>query len=299
MLAAKFDNEKNIEPELAKLTFPLLGSPKIDGFRWMKPYGQPMMSRSWKPLPNKRVQAYVSDQFAFLDGEVIVGDKPWRQGVFNDTQSAIMTADDQRPFSLWIFDNWVDHLAPFSTRTSSAQRIVSALKDEGFSQANYVEHVYLNDIDEVLNYEKFAIEAGYEGIMLRSPSAPYKFGRSTLKQQGLIKVKRFQDDEAVIVGYEALERNQNPQVRDAFGLAKRSSHQSGKVADSLLGKLIVRNERFGNFAIGSGFDIETRQDIWNNKEKYLGRAVSFKYQAHGTLEKPRMPIWKGFRPKVE
>lgn len=299
MLAAKFDDEVNIEPGLAKLTYPIFASPKIDGIRWMKPADQPMMSRAWKPLPKQDMQKYVTGDFAFLDGEVIVGDEPWAEGLFNKTQSAIMTASDTQLFSLWVFDCWLDHLASFKTRTEMAEKVVETLRSKGYDRVFYLRHILLNNPQEVLDYEQEALEAGYEGIMLRSPSAAYKFGRSTLKQQGLIKVKRFQDDEAKVVGFEALERNQNPQTRNAFGLATRSSHRSGKVADNLLGRLIVHHERFGEFALGSGFDLETRADIWNNQKKYLGRKVSFKYQAHGTLEKPRTPIFKGFRPEVD
>lgn len=40
-----------------------------------------------------------------------------------------------------------------------------------------------------------------------------------------------------------------------------------------------------------------RKDIWDNKEKYLNQIVTIKYQAYGSLEKPRLPIFKGFRPE--
>jgi DNA ligase-1 len=299
MLAAKFNDESCIELELEKLNYPLLGSPKIDGIRWMKPADSPMMSRSWKPLPKKDMQDYVTDDFAFLDGEAIVGTDPSATGLFNKSQSAIMTASDTQYFSLWVFDSWIDHLAPFSTRTMIAANVVASLRSKGLDRVFYLEHKELNSPAEVLAYEEAAIENGYEGIMLRSPNATYKFGRSTLKEQGLIKVKRFADAEAKVIGFEALERNTNEQVRDAFGLAKRSSHRSGKVQDNLLGRLLVRSERWGDFAIGSGFDVDTRVKIWEDQASYLGKTVTFKYQEHGTLEKPRMPIFKGFRPEVD
>ena len=131
--------------------------------------------------------------------------------------------------------------------------------------------------------------------MLRHPRAPYKFGRSTLKQQGLIKVKRFKDDEAIITGFVALERNTNPITKDAYGLSKRSSHKSGKIPDDLLGKLLVKHPTYGEFAIGSGFDVDTRKEIWQNQNKYLAKTVAFKFQPHGTMNAPRAPIFKGFR----
>lgn len=294
-LAAKFNNEQDPSVELAKLSYPLLASPKIDGIRWMKPYNEPVMSRSWKPLPNKRLQEFMNNAFSFLDGEVIVGDDPTAPKLFNESQSTIMTAEDQRPFSIWVFDDWSELGAPFKHRTEAAEHTVQELRRQGCMRVNYVEHKVVKNVDEVLEYEQAAIEAGYEGAMLRNPSSPYKFGRSTLKEQGLIKLKRFADDEAEIIGFEPLERNTNPQVRDSFGLAKRSSHREGKVADNLLGRLLVRHQRYGDFAIGSGFDVDTRIKIWQDQEAYKGRRVTFKYQSHGTLDKPRMPIYKGLR----
>jgi DNA ligase-1 len=131
--------------------------------------------------------------------------------------------------------------------------------------------------------------------MLRDPQGIYKSGRSTLKQQILIKLKRLCDDEATIIGFEALNRNQNPKTLDAFGLAKRSSVSANKVPDNLLGKLQVRSTTFGDFSIGSGFDVDLRTHIWNNQEAYLGKVVCFKYQKVGTIVAPRHPIYKGLR----
>lgn len=296
MLAASFDDPQNIEPELQFLTYPVLASPKVDGIRWMRPPNDVARSRSWTPLPNIRFQDFMKNEnLAYLDGEVIVGNDPAKEGLFNETQSAIMTRDDSRPFSIWVFDYWQFTDVSFASRTFTAQLQVDELRRKGQLNVNYLEHVSLKSPDEVLAYEKEAIEAGYEGIMLRDPHGLYKFGRSTLKQGGLIKVKRFADEEAEIIGFEALERNTNEQVRNAFGLAKRSSHRSGKVQDNLLGRLLVRSKRWGDFAIGSGFDVDMRTKIWENQEAYVGKTVTFKYQKHGTLEKPRTPIWKGFR----
>lgn len=298
MLAASFDDPQTCEAELIYLRYPILGSPKIDGIRWMKPpFGEKIKSRSWTDLPNQRFQEFMSNMmvFDYLDGEVIVGDDPTKIGLFNETQSAIMTRDDDRCFSVWVFDHWRDPETSFIHRTEAAETLVHTLRRQGLLKVNYVEHKALRSPEEVLAYEQEALEAGYEGVILRDPQGIYKFGRSTLKQQGMIKMKRFSDDEAQIIGFEALERNTNPQTKDHFGLAKRSHHKAGKIADQLLGKLLVRSERFGEFAIGSGFDIDTRTQIWFDQASYLGKVVTFKYQAHGSKDKPRTPIFKGMR----
>lgn len=303
MLAAHFEDDELLDLEKALVSnnihFPLLASPKIDGIRFTGVDGV-AQSRSGKPLPNLFFQkAFRSGILDYLDGEVVDGLDPGcinttHGTLFNRTQSIIMTQSGMPTHSLHVFDHTQHHDKPFEFRSQLAADIVATLQ-QVMPNIKYVKHTVLNTPKEVLAYEEEALLNGYEGVMLRSPLAPYKFGRSTLKQQGLIKVKRFKDDEATVTGFEALERNTNPIVRDAFGLAKRSSHRAGKIPDNLLGKLLVNHPRYGDFAIGSGFDVATREEIWHNQPNYLGRLVTFKYQPHGTFEAPRAPIFKGFR----
>lgn len=295
MLAASFDDPQNFEPELRTLQYPMLASPKVDGIRWMKPTGEKAKSRSWKDLPNEAFQQFMQDHakcLDFLDGEVITGDVIARPYLFNLTQSHIMTREGNNPFTVYVFDMWYKPDDPFKTRTRLAQSIV---EDYNNPVIKYLPHRLVNSPIEVLGLEEECLEAGYEGLMLRSPTGTYKFGRSTLKQQGLIKIKRYVDDEAQIVGFEELERNQNEPTQDAFGLQKRSSHKAGKIAGGTLGKFVLNHPKWGEFTCGSGLDDETRAKVWASKEEYLGKMVTFKYQPHGMKDKPRTPIFKGFR----
>lgn len=298
MLAASFDNPQNIEPELVFLDYPLLVSPKIDGIRFLAIDGS-AISRSGKPLPNQHLQAFFKGmpELNGLDGEITIGRDPCQPDMFNKTQSAIMTRGGEPNFCLHVFDMWDRTTSPFSERTIIAADIVAEIAEN--QVVTYLQHYEVNSPLQVAEYEEAALEAGYEGIMLRSPSGTYKYGRSTLKRQGLIKVKRFLDDDATVVGFEPLERNLNEPTKDAFGLQKRSSHRANKVVDALLGKLLVENDKWGQFAIGSGFDVATRETIWQDQPTYLGRTVTFKYQPHGVKDKPRMPIFKGFRPELD
>lgn len=306
MLAAKINDDDMIFLEdflKRNIKFPVLASPKIDGIRFMVKDGV-AMSRSWKPLPNRHFQGFIqsiAEDAEGLDGEVIVGYDPSAFGLFNRTQSAIMTRDWVGDFSCHIFDTFKIPQAPFNERTRTAEANVSGIHDLGVrpEMIQYVPHTSLLADRETTDYETAAIEAGFEGIMLRGPNNPYKFGRSTLREGGLIKVKRFVDDEARIIGFKALERNTNPPQKDAFGLQKRSSHKAGKVAEELLGKIVVNHTKFGEFEIGSGFDVATREEIWQNQASYLNRLVTFKYQVHGVKDKPRSPIFKGIRSDLD
>lgn len=49
------------------------------------------------------------------------------------------------------------------------------------------------------------------------------------------------------------------------------------------------------FRCGTGFSDEQRQEIWNNKESYLGKLASVRYMSVGMDKLPRIPSWLGWR----
>jgi len=138
------------------------------------------------------------------------------------------------------------------------------------------------------------IDEGYEGGILRSFKGKYKQGRSTLKEGYLLKLKRFLDDEAVVIGFEERMQNNNVKEVDERGYSKRSSKKAGLVGADTLGSLIVQWNGV-TFNVGSGFDDAQRKEVWQNKDKYLGKLVTFKYQELTEYNIPRFPTFKGFR----
>lgn len=300
MLAAKIESEADLE----RLQFPLFLSPKIDGIRLRISEDLGAVSRTHKPIPNKHIQSVVKEFMPYLsgmDGEVTVGD-PTAAKIFNDTQSAVMSESGSPPFLYHVFDHWYAG-GRFDVRQIQLreQLFEASARFDYMQDGMYTQKLFLvtqtlvHSVSEVLHFEEQYLTQGYEGIILRSPTALYKSGRSTFKEHGLLKFKRVEDAEATIIGFEPLQRNTNALTRDVFGYAKRSSHKAGKVADNLLGKLLVEHPEFGEFAIGSGFDVATREEVWQAQERYLGRSVSFTFSRVGMKDKPRWPIFKGFR----
>jgi DNA ligase-1 len=152
----------------------------------------------------------------------------------------------------------------------------------------------INTVEELLKYETEVLVQGFEGVMLRSANGPYKFGRSTLKEGSLIKMKKFDDDEAIVFGFNELDKNTNEKTKDEFGYTKRSSHKEGKIGQDTLGSLDV-NWNGIHFSIGSGFTAEQRKEFWNDRNNLIGKRVKFKYFATGMKDAPRFPIFIGFR----
>jgi DNA ligase-1 len=134
--------------------------------------------------------------------------------------------------------------------------------------------------------------------MIRTPDSPYKCGRSTERESWLLKIKRFDDDEAVVLEtYEGLS-NLNPAERDAFGRTKRSSCKENKVGRGELGGFVVRVMSTGvEFRLGynhvlGGID---RVTLWEQRVSLPGKIVKFKHQPSGAKEAPRFPKFVGFR----
>jgi DNA ligase-1 len=150
--------------------------------------------------------------------------------------------------------------------------------------------------EQLAEAQSIAMGQGYEGLMVRSPDSVYKCGRSTLKEGTLLKIKTFEDAEAVIIGFEELMSNQNEATKDAFGRTERSSHKENMVATGTLGSLVLKDVKTGvEFKCGTGFDAHMRVDMWIHQERLLGQLVTYKKQPSGEHEKPRFPVFKGIR----
>ena len=276
-----------------RLRYPLYKSVKLDGIRGVvhrDTEGKPIvLSKSFKPIRSAFVQQqYAKEEFVGCDGEFIAGD-PTDARVCNTTYSAVMTMGSKEPVDFYVFDHFTYDMTPFEQRMGTL-----ALRTEG--RVKFVPQELVRTWDEIIEHEQDALGQGYEGLILRDPKGIYKFGRSTLIEQYLVKLKRVKNGEAYIMGYVELMLNQNEPVKDALGYQKRSSSKEGKIPGGTLGALIVRDYVTGvEFEIGSGFDDALRAEIWNKREEYLGRLLTYSYFPIGQINKPRQPIFKGWR----
>jgi DNA ligase-1 len=269
--------------KLSDLPFPLLCTPKIDGIRSLIIQNQ-ALSRSFKPIANKYIrtmlQKYCPNGF---DGEIIVGD------TFYDTSSGVMTHEGKPKFTYLVFDWYMDE--EYEYRCIRLSQIKN--KPEWVS---FLLPVQVDSYSQLLQYEKKMLKAGHEGIMVRTLDSPYKFGRSTLKEFYLVKIIRILESEAKVIGFEELTTNTNVQKTDELGYSKRSSSKKGMVPRNMLGALIVEDVKSGvKFNLGNGFNYEQRKEIWNNKKFYFGAICTYRYKPFGVKDKPRAPIFKGWR----
>ena len=273
--------------------YPLLLSPKLDGIRCLIIDGV-AVGRSLKPLPNKHVQKiFGRSELNGLDGELIVG-QPTAKEVFQTTSSGVMSIEGEPEVSFWVFDDFME-TGRFEHRLRSARR---RIKKQKFCED--VPHHLIHNADDLNEWEQDYLELGYEGVMLRHPDGPYKHGRSTAKEGWLLKVKRFEDSEARSVGFSELMHNANEAKRNQLGHLERSSHKANKVGKQMLGALTVQDLKTKvEFDIGTGFTEDQRKLLWATGDNLLGKVVKYKSQPTGVKEKPRFPVFLGFRDKVD
>lgn len=312
MLSATYD------PKVA-IKFPVLASPKLDGFRCLIVDGVPMTRSLKHPVPNKEVQRQLAG-LPWFDGELLVGE-PNAPGVLRKTQSGINSEDGSPDWTYYVFDTCdpTEVEVPFQQRLKRIEdRVIRArAKMAEPHRLVHLPHRYLYDRMELSHYEQEVVAAGYEGVMIRDPLGTYKWGRSTVREAGLIKIKRWEDAEARIVGvFEELE-NRNEATINALGKTERSSHKDNKIGKGTLGGyhcVTYRGAEDGTWAYeGSDgreeikFDLgaaanttrEERDRLWGTRDALIGRLVTFKYQVRPGVDSPQHPVFKDFRTPSE
>lgn len=290
MLAADCDGK------LERIRLPVLASFKLDGIRAWRSDKQ-LLSRTAKPIPNRytsrRIIECTPDGF---DGEIIVG-SPRGEGVFARSVSGVMTREGEPSFTYWVLDYVIDDTTAFMARQLDYTRTIhESMPSSELLRA--IPQKFISRYDELEQYESECVDAGFEGIITRDPNGLYKRGRSTMREQGMVKVKRFADAEATIIGATEMMRNQNAAKINAQGYMERSSHQENKTPAGMLGTWILRDSEGVEFEVGTGFTESERIEFWETwlkrPQELQGRLVTYKHFPYGRKDKPRLPSWKGF-----
>ncbi len=317
MSAFKPMKAPNELPDFSKLRYPIIGSPKLDGIRCVV-RGGAALSSTLKPIPNKHIRETLMRQaLDTLDGELMVPG-----GTFQDTTSAVMGREGAPDFTWNVFDVAGSPTDPFRARFAYLSTIVAQLPAHLRGVVKLVPHTLIKDENELALYEQTQLALGYEGIMLRDPEGPYKFGRSTLREGWLLKVKRFEDAEAIVIGFEQMMVNENEAQTNELGRTKRSSAKAGLVPFPALGAFVLRRmgesqpcphclargdgtcpECLGSgllaFRCGSGMNDGQKAEFWVKRARLMGSVVKYKHQPHGAKDAPRSPVFLGIRSKED
>lgn len=281
--------------DLTRVQYPVLGFPKIDGIRAVI-HNRQALSRKLIALPNQFIQGFFSNEhYQGLDGELVVGSAADPLCIKHST-SGVMSRGGAPDFTFYVFDKW-DALS----RAYQDRFIEMRLQAERANVPRVVplEYEVLYREDDLLAYESRQLDLGYEGVILRSHNGAYKHGRSTVREGGLLKLKRFLDSEAEVLEVIEEQLNGNEAQRDNLGRTKRSSAKAGKAGKGRAGALRVCDLTTGvEFEVGTGLTDADKAEWWawwNQRPAAPERYVKYKFFPVGMQERPRHPVYVSWR----
>jgi DNA ligase-1 len=296
------DRLKNI----AKLRFPLMASGKYDGWRIFE-YNGEATTRSLKTTEPKNVHTrkVMRELYAAMrdrtglrggDGELIAGANH-AANAMQSTTSGIGSYEGKPELTYNMFDTYQFAEKPFTDRLKYLEDMVSPLQAD-FPWVKLVRHVWIHNVEQMWDYMREQMALGLEGIMLRDPNGRYKMGRSSLNEGILIAVKKWETAEGRIKEVREQMYNANEARTNALGHTERSSHKDNLHGKDTMGSVLVESAEFTeDFSVGNGpgLDAGLRKHIWENQHLYVGKMLTFRYQAEGVKTRPRFPQWMSIR----
>jgi DNA ligase-1 len=294
-----------------KVRFPVIVQPKIDGVRALNMTGT-LTGRSLKQHANQHVTTLFSRQVLIgMDGEM-AAQKETHPDLCRITSSALSTITGE-PFVLWwLFDYVTGITAGWAYKDRLAalrEKVHDLLGTHAVGQhLRMIPSTLVNSQEELDKLDAMYLDAGYEGTILRDPAGLHKQGKSTVREGGLLRIKRFVDFEFVIDEVIEGEENQNDAQLNELGQTFRSTHQENMIPNGMVGALIGRTldvvkdgdrvlfEKGQQVRVGAGrMTHDDRKRFFQNKALIVGRIGKGKLFPKGIKDKPRFPTFQSFR----
>lgn len=296
MLASDFDENK--------VKYPCFVQPKIDGVRAGNLDGK-LTGRSLKPHRNKFTTAKFSGlPYLGFDGELSVHNL-LHPNLCSLTTSATSRIEGE-PHIMWnVFDLILPRTInlPYSERFAELSKQVDQVNQFNDSRVSLIDCWTVDSEEELLDADQYFTSRGYEGTIIRDPNGMYKQGRSTVKEGGLLRIKRFISEEALVIGINEGEHNANEAQINERGLTFRTSHQENKIPNGQVGSLactILKDsalfKKGDSITVSKGeMTTEEAKDFFNNPCKIVGQVIKFKHFPKGVKDKPRFPTFQCIR----
>ena len=304
MLAADWDP--------AKVKFPVLIQPKYDGVRGLHINGR-FTGRSLKPPENRySAEFFNHPDFAWLDGELTCGPVS-SPDLITQTTSALKTHAGE-PKLVWYLFDYLDEVnagLPYVQRYKALSSRVRALWSQGRKSCLRVVPMYLcNDMEALLARDDHFLSMGMEGSILRNPNEGHKSGRSSVTSGGLLRIKRFMEEDAEVLELLEGNFNGNEATKNELGNTARSSHKENMVPNGMVGTLICRllkdvvDPSIGRKILSANqiisvspgkMEHQQRKFYFEHPQEIVGHIIKIKFFPKGIKDKPRFPTYSSFR----
>lgn len=312
MLASDWDE--------SKITFPCLAQPKIDGVRGLNTSGR-LTGRSLKTHANLYATEFFSHPaFVGFDGE-FAANEDTHPDLCRLTTSALNRIQGE-PQLVWHLFDYITPITahlPYDRRYNLLDmRLGDMSKDPALNDLmlhiNIVPMEWCDNMEELLALDNEWLDLGYEGTIIRNPYKPHKQGRSTVKEGGLLRIKRFIDAEARVIEIVEGQTNGNEKTTNELGNSTRSTHQENMTPNGQVGsmtcemlqdvldpqtkKLLLSKGQIVTVSPGK-MPVNMRIYYFENPEELEGEAIKFKLFPKGGKDKPRFPTFQTLRAKSD
>lgn len=265
MLADVYETDEEVK---ANVKFPCIAEAKYDGERTIAVVtqkGVTYYSRSGKEA--KHVDGLfdndLQDMRATVGKDIVVDGERYASN-FTETMNAKKSGNKEAKdnlrfyaFFLMTLEDWKNN-TPRHTMQESRQWLADVIKASNCQKVQLSKGILAETPEAAEKFYREMVAEGFEGLILKQLTATYEWDRSS----NWIKWKPFFDADARIVGfYPGREKSRLENTLGGIEVA-------GYLED---GTYFETN-------VGSGFPDDLRDEIWNNKEKYLGVTAVIKYQ---------------------
>jgi DNA ligase 1 len=283
----------NEKKDTNNLIYPYLKSIKRDGIRCIFKEID-MISRSLKQIRNIRLQEKFTKlkEFVNKEGIILEGELYSHDLTFQEINSVVMSKDKKVPDSvkLYVFDMLKDEESydmKFSERYSLLQEYTKDFKD---IVVCIKQEKALNSADVLKSYDE-ALENGYEGLILKDPNGHYKFGRTTLNDGLMYKLKPFGKNVGIIkeVLQSTVAREGSEKKINELGRSETSKKKGDRVLIEMASAFLVCWKGI-EFKATMKASHEEKKQIWKDRESFIGKDVEFESMDVGVKNKPRHPV---------
>jgi DNA ligase-1 len=288
----------NEKVDLSTLNYPLLASTKLDGIRCIFYKGQ-ILSRSLKQIQCQQLRERLEPlrQFSELNQVIFDGEIYSPKLTFQQITHFTMTrdlGDEELPEHLrfYCFDMLDGFDRPFEIRNDVMEGTIGMYNHIAYP----VKQKEVNSEKEITTYFEEVLSQDYEGLILRDPKSFYKFGRGTIKEGIIFKVKPFLDfDGQIIDVIQATEVNEDAEKKiNELGRSVTSKKKGERHTIDKASAFMVKYEGKDLKVVLSMTD-EEKEEVWKNRDSYLGKWISYKGMLVGSKDVPRHPVMLRFR----
>jgi len=264
MLALKFQERKH------DIVYPAYVQPKLDGVRCLalkqddktiKYYSR--MGKEFTTLGHLTAELLdAMETGQVLDGEIYSHDYTFQEAI-----SFIKKArPESSSLSYYVFD-LVDTKATFEARHKALRNVFELISSKSKIRLLKTERAGLED--EVYQFHRDYVKAGYEGVIIRNINGMYLLKN---RSKDLQKYKEFKDEEFEIVG---------------------GQPSTGTEVDCII--FTVKNNKGQTFAVRPRGSFEQRKLWMGNIKHLIGKSLTVRYQEFTDDGLPRFPVGIGIR----